>query len=294
MRDLSPCLVVRAVPVATPSDVAPCPPFGASLFAAIKHYAVSRLGTSGTRATARGLLLAFLASHNSAPKPIMRCVLTAAFFVFATAIGNAQESNFVSTAPEPSHYAWWLRTEFHPFEEKVRGIPVSQIRSTWCKATEFRKNLFPSHLASVLERGLGLSFSVESFFDGSKAKQTALLGVYESCAGERGTFLLVLAWPRSGQATIRFVHEMPTEHQFAVLAPVRDSTISVFHCLDCDHVTQFKWDKSKGPLRDAPSTFLSSCCLRGENRAANRFTEPSHVAEIGSTTGRQNGPLRSP
>ena len=185
----------------------------------------------------------------------MRCVLTAAFFVFATAIGNAQESNFVSTAPEPSHYAWWLRTEFRPFEEKVRGIPISRIHSTWCKATEFRKDLFPSHLASDLDHGVGLSFSVDGFFDGSKTKQTALLGVYESCAGERGTFLLVLASPRSSQPTIRFIHEMPTEHQFAVLAPVRDSTISVFHCLDCDHVTQFKWDKSKGRFAMLPPLF---------------------------------------
>jgi hypothetical protein len=185
----------------------------------------------------------------------MKCVLTAAFFVFATAFCNAQQSNFVNTAPEPSSYAWWLRTEFHPFEERVQGIPIGQIRKTWCKATEFRKDLFPSDLASDLDQNGGLSFSVDGFFDGSKTKQTALLGVYESCTGERGTFLLVLAWPRSGQPTIRFIHEIPGEHQFAVLGPVRNSTISVFHCMECDHLTQFKWDKSKGRFVMLPPLF---------------------------------------
>jgi hypothetical protein len=196
---------------------------------------------------------AFLASHNLALKLIMRCVLAAALPFFAMAIANAQQSNFVNTAPEPSNYAWWLRTEFHPFGEKVREIPIGQIRPTWCKATEFRTDLFPPNLASDFDHNGGLSFSVDGFFDGSKTKQTALLGVYESCAGERGTFLFVLAWPRNGQPKIRFVHEMPNEHQFAVLGPVRNSTISVFHCMECDHLTQFKWDKSKGRfLRLAP------------------------------------------
>jgi hypothetical protein len=185
----------------------------------------------------------------------MRYILTAALLVFATAIGNAQQSNFVNTSPEPSNYAWWLRTEFHPFEEKVREIPIGQIRPTWCKATEFRKDLFPSNLASDLDHSGGLSFSVDGFFDGSKTKQTALLGVYESCTGERGTFLLVLARQRSGQPTIRFIHEMPSEHQFAVLGPIRNSTISVFHCMECDLVTQFKWDKSKGRFVMLPPLF---------------------------------------
>jgi hypothetical protein len=175
----------------------------------------------------------------------MRWVLTAAFLVLAVAIASAQQANFVETTPEPQSYAWWLRTEFHPFEAEVRGIPVGKIRPTWCRATEFRKELFPPDLAWDIEHGGGPTFSVDGFFEGSKINETALVGVYESCKGERGTFLLVLAWPPGGQPALRFVHEMPKEHQFAVLLLQRDSTISVFHCMECDHVTEFKWSKSK-------------------------------------------------
>jgi len=48
---------------------------------------------------------------------------------------------------------------------------------------------------------------------------------------------------------------MPGVHQFAVLGPVQNSTISVFHCMECDLVTQFKWNKSKGRFVQLPAAF---------------------------------------
>jgi hypothetical protein len=173
-----------------------------------------------------------------------RIFLMSLFFIFTPAAGKAQSNNFVSIEPEPRNYAWWLRAEFQPFELQVRGIPVGKIRATWCKATEFRKDLFPSRPASDLERS-ALSFSIDGNFDGSKIKQTALIGVYETCSGKRGSFLLLLAQPPGKTPTIRFVHEMP-EVQFGMLLALPDSTIQVFHCMECDHITSFKWDKSKG------------------------------------------------
>src|SRR5262249_16634754 len=125
------------------------------------------------------------------------------------------------------------------------------IRKTWCKATEFRNNLFPPEAASDLKHTSGLSFSVEGSFDGSKTRQTALIGVYETCAGKRGSFLLVLAHPRSNSSTIRFVHEMP-DQEFGMLAALPDSTIQVFHCLECDNTTKFKWDRSTKHFRQLP------------------------------------------
>jgi hypothetical protein len=178
--------------------------------------------------------------------PVLRIpLLTMASFILTTTIGNAQRNDFLTTAPEPTAYAWWLRTEFHPFELQVRGIPIGNIRPTWCKATEFRKDLFPPELASDLDSGDGLSFAVDGFFDESKIKQTALTGVYELCSGERGTFLLILAWPQNGPPIVRYVRELPREHQFAMLNVLPDFTIVVFYCVDCDHIDRFKWDKRK-------------------------------------------------
>jgi hypothetical protein len=124
----------------------------------------------------------------------------------------------------------------------VRGIPVKKIRSTWCKASEFRRDLFPPEL----EFNDGLSFAVDGFFDGSNVKQTALVGAYASCAGTKGTFLLILRWPRQGSPTIRFIKEIPTDRQFATLQARPDSSIIVWHCMCCDDASRIKWDRSRG------------------------------------------------
>jgi hypothetical protein len=163
------------------------------------------------------------------------------FFILTTAVGNTESNNFISIAPDSD--AWWLSAEFHPFDVEVRGIPVRKIRATWCKATEFRKDLFPPGPASDLDHSGGFSFAVDGFFDGSKTRQTALVGAYETCTGERGSFLLILAWPQGRAPVIRFAHEMGI--QFGMLKTSTDSTLVVLHCMECDHFTKFKWDKSK-------------------------------------------------
>ena len=175
---------------------------------------------------------------------MMRILLTGLFSILAATVGAAQSNDFVTVAPEPTHYAWWLRAEFHPFETQVRGVPVSRIRATWCKASEFRKELFPPDLARDFEHNAGLAFSIDGHFDGSKVDQTALIGVYETCSGQRGSFLLVLARRPGKPPEIRFLHEIP-ELEFGILAVLPDSTIEVFHCMECDHVTSFKWDRSR-------------------------------------------------
>src|SRR4051812_41602190 len=109
-------------------------------------------------------------------KKCMKAILAALLSVSLCAtVSHAQSNDFVKLAPEPSAYAWWLRAEFHPADVAVRGIPVGKLRATWCKATEFRKDLFPSDLAADFDQTVGLSFAADGFFDGSKVKQTALV-----------------------------------------------------------------------------------------------------------------------
>jgi len=172
-----------------------------------------------------------------------RLVLAVSCFISTLVAGNAQTNDFVSIASEPSCYAWWLRAQFRPFELEVRGVPVREIRATWCKATEFRKSLFPTGPSSDLEQN-NASFSIDGFFDGSKVRQTALVGVYETCNGQRGSFLLVLKHSQGKSPIVRFVQEMPGV-QFGMLRTLPNATIQVFHCMECDHATSFKWSKSK-------------------------------------------------
>jgi hypothetical protein len=121
-------------------------------------------------------------------------VLATLFFAVAICgrVDAGETQEFVTVDPEPAYYAWRLRARFHPFETEVRGIPVQKIRKNWCKAFEFRRELFPQDLQEDLK---SVDFALDGFFDGSKTKQTALVGAYETCGGERGGFFLIFDWP---------------------------------------------------------------------------------------------------
>jgi hypothetical protein len=186
-------------------------------------------------------------------QPVMKSTLPALLLlVLSATVGKAQQNDFVKIAPEPRVYTWWLRTEFHPFETEVRGIPVGKIKPTWCRATEFRKSLFPPEARPDLDRaaGYGLAFSADGPFDHSKIRQTALIGAYEACSGERGSFLLIVAYLQSGP-TVRFVYEMPDD-KFGMLAILPRMTIQVVQCLECDLTTKFRWDSSRKQFRQLP------------------------------------------
>src|SRR5689334_10724351 len=84
---------------------------------------------------------------------------------------DAQQSEFIKIAPEPKSHAWWLRAEFRPFGTDIRGIPLARINRAWCKATEFRNELFPPEAMPDLTQSGGLAFSADGFFDGSRIRQ---------------------------------------------------------------------------------------------------------------------------
>ena len=174
----------------------------------------------------------------------MKAILLTIFLVLVPSIGRAQDSNFLKTAPDTKSEAWWLRTEYQALDAEVRGIPAAKIRSNWCKATEFRKDLFPPDLAAGFSEKES-PFAIDGFFDGSKTKQTALVGVYQSCKGERGAFFLILGRPEGKPPTVRYLVEMPGARQFATVDTVDASTIAVTHCMECDHISKYRWNKTK-------------------------------------------------
>src|SRR6266481_2418079 len=147
----------------------------------------------------------------------MKGILLAILLALVPTIGWAQDSNFLKTAPDTEGGAWWLRTEYHAMDVEVRGIPVARIRGNWCKATEFRKDLFPPDLAAYFPDKES-PFAVDGFFDGSKTKHTALVGVYQTCKEERGAFLLIVAWPKGKLPVIQHLVDLPGERQFAVVS----------------------------------------------------------------------------
>jgi hypothetical protein len=179
-----------------------------------------------------------------------RKILLALLFVLATGghVHAAEAQDFVSVdALFKETHPWWMRARFHPFETQVRGIQVQAIRKTWCRASEFRRELFPPELQDDLR---SRTFAIDGFFDGSKSRLTALVGVYETCEGYGGTFVLILGLSRQdalkhGAPTVRFVSERPTAYPFAVIKTLPDSSIVLDDCRFCDDGNSLKWDRSR-------------------------------------------------
>lgn len=178
----------------------------------------------------------------------MKRLLLAVMAALLASAAHAQ--NFVTVRPEPESYAWWLRADFNALHTEVRGIPVKELRKNWCKATEFARELFPPGL--LVENGTdvlaasNLAFSLEGSFDGSGVKQTALVGVYETCGGEKGSFFLIID---SGTRKARFLSAYACTQCFSVLASAGPSQIQIFHCMECDNVSTVRWDRARKRFR---------------------------------------------
>ena len=61
--------------------------------------------------------------------------------------------------------------------------------------------------------------------------------------------------PEGKPAEISFIREFPGKREFAALEALEDGAIVVFHCLECDSATQFRWRRAKqqfvrGPVKD--------------------------------------------
>jgi hypothetical protein len=71
-------------------------------------------------------------------------ILTAIFVTAGSSTGLTEDRQpFVVISPTPEGYAWWLRTEYHPFGADIRGIPVAKISRGWSKVNELRRDMFP-------------------------------------------------------------------------------------------------------------------------------------------------------
>ena len=167
--------------------------------------------------------------------------------VLASMAPARAEPQFVTTTGDLKRESWWLIAEFHPFTTQVRGIPAGHINSSWCKATEFRRDLVPQAL--LRQDGVDgmaaakLSFAVEGRFDGSATKQVALVGVYQECAGAKGRFLLILDQGEGGRPPkVRFVDAERTAHQFGALSVTGGKSIVMTSCMECDSGAILKWN----------------------------------------------------
>ena len=170
-----------------------------------------------------------------------------AFALFACLFSTAGlAQSLVTVKPGAATTAWWLRADFHALDREIRGIPVKDIRAGWCKATEFKRELFPKGL--LVEDGTDymaeshLSFALEGSFDGSGIKQVALVGTYETCLGEKGRFFLIID---AATRKVRYLDAQPAKDRFSVLFAEAPTVVRIVYCFECDISSTVRWDRKR-------------------------------------------------
>jgi hypothetical protein len=141
---------------------------------------------------------------------------------------------------------WWPAVRFNAEGTELRGIPVQRIRADWCKATEFTRELFADDLTDAQGRnGLdeaGLAFALEGGFDGTGTPQIALVGIYETCRGRKGGFVLIID---RDTRKVRFLQAEDALKPFAALRREGDGAIRVAGCLRCGISSVVRWDQKR-------------------------------------------------
>jgi hypothetical protein len=179
-----------------------------------------------------------------------RYMALAAVIALIAACANQQ---FITVKSEPKDHAWWLRSDIRPFGSSVRGVPVPQLRVSWCKVNEFSVELFPPDVRSAGDSPLdeALKRSGAAFFIASAFGKdvNVLVGVYETCANERGTFLMAVDLTK--RQAIDIV-EFPGKANFAVLHPEEDNRLQIWWCFECDNVSTFRWNSAERRFEHEP------------------------------------------
>lgn len=170
----------------------------------------------------------------------------------AWAQSTAAAQPLLTIKVEPARDPWWQRATINPRATTVRGISIKRFEPSWCAAEAFTREFFGEELlgpagGNPLE---GLAFTLEGSFDGSGKVQTALVGAYQRCDGERGLFVAItdtLTRKAGERSRMRFLVEVPDPGTaFAALALEPDGTLAVWWCGGCDRGHRISYNRESG------------------------------------------------
>ncbi len=155
--------------------------------------------------------------------------------------GSKDTQPFLVVKPEPMEDPWWLRATLNPKSQAVRGMPIARLQTAWCAADALATSQFGEELlgsAGGDPLAGGLSFALEAALDGTGRLQSAFVGAYRRCDGERGLFLAITDTWRDGareRTRLRFLVEVPDANSaIAAVGLEPDGTLAVWWCAQCD------------------------------------------------------------
>jgi hypothetical protein len=151
----------------------------------------------------------------------------------------------LSLAVEPADQPWWRRARWRPQATVVLGMPIKRLHPEWCAAEAFRRqNLDAAVGAAAVDAALaGRQLRLDGSFDGRGVPQTAFVGAYRRCGGERGLFLAIVE-PAGDRVRMRFLVEVPEPGSgLAMLAREPDGTLAVWWCADCDDGNRISFNR---------------------------------------------------
>jgi hypothetical protein len=188
------------------------------------------------------------------------CIALALSALLAPLPGWAQSTTppaFVSVRDEPASDPWWQRATLNPQSTALRGMSIKRLQPAWCAAEAFTRELFGDALLGAaggnpLE---GLAFSIDAPLDGSGKPQTAFVGAYRRCDGERGLFVAIIDRP-GARLRLRFLVEVPDPGTaFAALALEPDGTLAVWWCGTCSNGHRIAYNReTRGFFVAGPAT----------------------------------------
>lgn len=177
----------------------------------------------------------------------------------ATTAAATERGLLVEVRTAPVDSAWWEHLDFVPRDTQVRGIAVNRIDPSWCKASELTEAAFPDSVRygeRGLEANLGAGqngFSAKGSFEGRPLE--IVLGIFESCGGESGNFVLVLAAGRPASSPGRIVQVERISARpvlmFLSIDPARGA-IYMPSCFQCDHENKWQWDAKASRFMEQP------------------------------------------
>jgi hypothetical protein len=175
-------------------------------------------------------------------------VVTMAHGAAAQTPTPAAAAPVLSVRPEPAGDPWWQRASLEPRSTVVRGMPIKRFEPAWCAAEALTRELFGDELLgpSAAYPLDGLAFALEASFDGSGKLQTAFVGAYRRCNGERGLFVAIID-RRGERLRMRFLVEVPDPGTaFAALGLEPDGTLAVWWCPGCDKGHRIAFNRDSG------------------------------------------------